>query len=281
MDDNLKQTLDSHIAKFDHLAISLMPQHAQKHIFILYSFFAELDGLAAQVSEPMLGEIRCQWWREIITNQTAQSPLSQSLLETIEENAIPTDILLNMIDAKIFDLYANPMETKASFEAYAGQTYSALLQLSANIISPQNSKLFTDISGHLGVAFGVSKSISYLKVHQSRGQIFIPNDFLFELNISNDDFLSANNLPAMNQVITAFAKYGHTHYLDAKKHLNNLDKPTKNKMISVLYPMLRSQLVLNNTIANQINIYKNIENIFPSQLSFQWQLIKANLLKKI
>lgn len=261
--DDIKFQLSSHIAKFDHLAISLMPAKVQKSIYVLYSFFAELDGLAAQVSEPMLGEIRCQWWRDVINQKQAQSPLAEALLVAIDLNGWPESALLEMIDAKIFDLYADPMQNTASFEAYAGHTYSALVQLTASAIDPIAAKQFANVSGHLGVAFAVAKNLTYLKVHQSRGQIYLPTEMLVNQQVSD------------NKSLQAFASLGLTHYSKAKSALN--DK----QLFAATLPLLRSKLILNNAQNYGDQLYKKLETISPSQLSFQWQLVKANIFKRI
>lgn len=267
LDDNLKTELSSHIAKFDHLAISLMPTHVQKSIFVLYSFFTELDSLAAQVSEPMLGEIRCQWWRDVITNKQAQSPLAEALLAAISTHNWPEQALLDLIDAKIFDLYANPMENTSSFEAYAGHTYSTLVQLTATAIDPQQAKSFVDVSGHLGVAFTVAKSLTYLKVHQSRGQIYMPNDLVA------DDLTITENL-TNPKTLQAFVDLGLAHYQQAQKHL------TQTTVFSATLPLLRCKLILQNAQKLGDDVYQKLETISPSQLSFQWQVFKANIGKK-
>lgn len=261
LDDNIKHQLSSHIAKFDHLAITLMPQDIQKSIYVLYSFFAELDGLASQVSEPMLGEIRCQWWRDVITNQQPESPLAEAMLVAIEKHSWPQQALLDLIDAKIFDLYADPMQNTASFEAYAGHTYSTLVQLTATAINPQAAKQFADVSGHLGVAFTVAKSLTYLKVHQSRGQIYLPSDILKSIEVSD------------HQSLQNFIKLGQKHYKLAQQHL------TDKQLLPAALPLIRAKLILNKAQKLDDQLYTKLATIAPSQLQFQWQLIKANVLK--
>ncbi len=44
-----------------------------------------------------------------------------------------------MIDARIFDLYDDPMETRTSLEGYAGETASALIQLASLVLSPEEA----------------------------------------------------------------------------------------------------------------------------------------------
>ncbi len=229
--------------KFDTLAISLMPAHIQPSITTLYNFYAELDSLPAKVSDPMLGEIRCQWWRDTISNNTPQSPLSEALLTAIEKNNWSKATLISLIDAKIFDLYTNPMQNTASFEAYAGQTHSALLQLTAISIDIKSAKLLSNISGHLGVAYTVAKCLTHHKLHQSRNQIFIPPEFSTQQD---------------------FAKFGQTHYKAAQFHLKDIKNT---QLFPAILPALRANLSLTTHRP-------------PSQLSVQWQLLKANISKK-
>ncbi|MCJ8322509.1 MAG: squalene/phytoene synthase family protein [Rhizobiales bacterium] len=260
LDDNLKAELGSRIHKFDHIAISLMPQNVQKSIFVLYSFFAELDGLAAQVSEPMLGEIRCQWWRDVISQQQAQSPLAEALLTAINAHNWPQQALLDIIEAKIFDLYANPMASTADFEGYAGHTYATLIQLTALAINPQAAKDFADVSGHLGVAFAVAKSVLHLKIHKSRGQVFMPQD------------IATTQDKATEQ---DFVNYGLNHYNLAKKHLH------KSPVFSAVLPAIRAKLMLTSAQKLAGDLYPKLESIAPKQLKFQWQLLTANITKNI
>lgn len=263
LDDDIKIQLSSHIAKFDHLAITLMPAKVQTSIYVLYSFFAELDGLATQVSEPMLGEIRCQWWRDVISQKQAQSPLAEALLKAIAQNNWPEQALLDLIDAKIFDLYADPMQNTASFEAYAGHTYSTLLQLTATAIDPLAAKQFANVSGHLGVAFTVAKSLTYLKVHQSRGQIYLPEELVKNQDVTN------------NQSLQSFVALGLEHYGQAKSAF------TDKQLFAATLPMLRAKLILNNAQKYGDQLYQKLETISPNQLGFQWQLIKSNIFKKL
>lgn len=256
-----------------------MPLEIQQSIFVIYSFFAELDGLAVKVSEPMLGEIRCQWWYDIITNKTPESPLAEALIEAMDKHAWPEKPLLDMINAKIFDLYANPMDNKAGFEAYAGHTYSTLVHLSANAIDTHAAKVFSDVSGHLGVAFCVAKCLTYLKIHQSRGQVYIPTEILSKAGFDADHFLASTDVTKINTCLQDFANYGLYHYGHARQALNMLDKPTKQRLFPAILPMLRSKLILQNAVKHGDNISQKLETILPRQLNFQWQLIKANLFK--
>ena len=47
------------------------PSHLRPDLITLYAFNAELAGIADKVSEPMLGLIRLQWWRDALRDIAA------------------------------------------------------------------------------------------------------------------------------------------------------------------------------------------------------------------
>ena len=48
------------------LAALFAPRGCRADLFALYAFNVELARIAEQVSEPSLGAIRLQWWREAL-----------------------------------------------------------------------------------------------------------------------------------------------------------------------------------------------------------------------
>ena len=65
---NLAACLDD-VRRRDHdrfLTALLAPANRRAALFALYAFNAEIARVREAVSEPMLGQIRLQWWRETI-----------------------------------------------------------------------------------------------------------------------------------------------------------------------------------------------------------------------
>src|SRR5260221_9646053 len=132
------------------LATFFVPQPLRQYVYALYAFNLEIARVREIVSEPLLGEIRYQWWRDALATpdgaDVAANPVAAALLETIERFSLPIDSLMRLIDARAFDLYDEPMEGVAAFEAYAAATTSNLFRLVRQIVDPE------DIGGGLGVA---------------------------------------------------------------------------------------------------------------------------------
>ncbi|MEM1315339.1 MAG: squalene/phytoene synthase family protein, partial [Pseudomonadota bacterium] len=75
----------------------------------LYAFNVEIARIPSVVSEPMLGEIRLQWWRDALEEVFAGKPprrheVVEPLAETIRAAALPRDHFEALLDARSYDL---------------------------------------------------------------------------------------------------------------------------------------------------------------------------------
>ena len=79
-----------------------MPEHLRTDMLTLYSIYADSARIPFIVSEPMLGAIRFQWWREVIDGKHLDTAPVSSFLNT---SNLPRDLLHKLIDARegLFD----------------------------------------------------------------------------------------------------------------------------------------------------------------------------------
>ena len=106
--------------------------------FALHAFDCEIARIRRNVSEPLPGEVRIQWWRDTIESGSGESlghPLARSLFVAIERYALPKQAFLDLLDARIFDLYDDLMPSWSDLEGYCGETSAALVRLSAIILA--------------------------------------------------------------------------------------------------------------------------------------------------
>ena len=55
------------------LATLFAPARVRPALFALYAFDIEIAHVAARVSEPLAGEVRLQWWRDVVTGSFARA----------------------------------------------------------------------------------------------------------------------------------------------------------------------------------------------------------------
>src|SRR5690606_2181971 len=126
----------------------------------LYAFDLELRTLRERVSEPLPGEIRLQWWREALAAaQPTGSPLADVLIAAIGRHRLPLDVFDRSLEARIFDLYDDPMPDRVTLEAYCGETASSLMQVACLMLEPEAARMAVEASGHGGCAEALTRLV--------------------------------------------------------------------------------------------------------------------------
>ena len=142
------------------LATLFAPAERRPALFALYAFNAELAAVGERVREPMAGEIRLQWWRDALsgerTGEATANPVAAALLDTITRHALPVTPLLNMVEARSFDLYDDPISTLETLEAYLAAISSSVMALAARILAGEHPAI-TEAARVAGLAYGMSR----------------------------------------------------------------------------------------------------------------------------
>ncbi|MFG1376078.1 phytoene/squalene synthase family protein [Xanthobacter autotrophicus] len=212
------------------LAALFAPEDKRRHLFALYAFNLDVARVREVVREALPGEVRLAWWREVIEGQGRGEvdghPVAAALLDTVARFALPRASLTALVDARIFDLYDDPMPTVADLEGYAGETASALLQLSALVLSPQASAGTGDLSGHGGVAIAMTGLMRALPIHAARGQCYLPLDLLARHGIGRDEAVSGKVSPQLLAALAEFRAVATRHLAAARAAAERLGPAT-------------------------------------------------------
>jgi phytoene synthase len=159
------------------------------------------------VSEPLLGEIRFQWWRDALegaanAGEAKTNPVAAALLDTIARFDLPKAPLLELISARGRGLYGEPIESVTTLEAHTEATCSNLLRLAALILDGAEAAASRDAALHAGIAYGITGLIRALPWQRARGQVFIPVEILQAHGANRDDFAAER---ASEAVLAAIA----------------------------------------------------------------------------
>ena len=204
-----------------YLACLLSPAEKRDALAALYAFNAELARIRDLVHEPLPGEVRMQYWRDLLEGNahgsTQANPIASALLSAIEAYRLPRQTLVNMIDARIFDLYDDPMETRVSLEGYAGETASALVQLASLVLAPEAAAGSAEAAGHAGVGQAIAGLLLLMPLHRHRGQLYIPLEILSATGLDRDAFLAGEDKQRISAAIEAFAGLGRDHLAKARR----------------------------------------------------------------
>lgn len=114
----------------------------RERLQLLYAFHYELAKVPELVSEPMVGQIRYQWWRdaisEIYENKTVRkheiaTPLANMLLDC----EVPRFWVDRLIDGRERDLDPMPFANIDAAKDYCRQTSGVLMQIAVKLLGTQ------------------------------------------------------------------------------------------------------------------------------------------------
>ena len=143
------------------LSCLFAPDDRRAHLLALYAFNAEVLKVRDAVSEPHLGMIRLQWWRDTIDGiyagtGTPGHPVAEGLAGAIAAGGLPKDALLDLVTAHEFDLFHDRMPGLTELEAYMGEAYSRLIMMAAMIVDRDAAPKASECAGLAGVAQGLA-----------------------------------------------------------------------------------------------------------------------------
>lgn len=195
-------------------------------IAALYAFNAEITRIPALVSEPMPGEIRLQWWREVIEGkrESGDNPVAVALLDAISAHDLPVTAFAAYLDARIFDLYHDPMPDRVTFEAYAGETASALLQLASQCAGAEPAADLADACGHGGVAQTICAVLRSVSLHRAQKRCYVPGDILQAAGGTVEQWIDAPPVEAHANALDAMLAWGREHLAESQQAIAKLSK---------------------------------------------------------
>ena len=110
-------------------------------LHLLYAFHYELAKVPELVSEPMIGHIRYQWWRDCIdeiyskgTKPVRKHEVSTPLAELLISKAVPRFWVDRLIDGRSRDLDPEPFKSVRQASDYCAQTSGVLMQIAVHIV---------------------------------------------------------------------------------------------------------------------------------------------------
>jgi Squalene/phytoene synthase len=156
---NQCQSLVEESDKDRFLASLYAPADLRPHLFALYAFDVELSRIPQRVSEPMIRQIRLQWWRDSISAIYAggvqDHPVAIALAAAVKQASWPEQALQGMIDARETDFCAEAQSGIEALERFLGLAFSTPIQLACLLLGQSCA----DAAGLSGVAYGIGKSL--------------------------------------------------------------------------------------------------------------------------
>jgi len=240
-------------------------ENSRRGVQALSAFAAEVARVRELVSEPTPGEIRIQWWVDLLEGTehgaVRANPVADALMETIDRYDLPSGPLRRLLAARRFDLYDDPMPDIETFEGYAGETNSVLYQFSSMIMNGGNDAGAADAAGHIGVAHALIGHLRALPVTASRAQLFLPLSVFKAHGVQESEIFARRETPEIIAACTQLREFARDHL--AKAEAATVALPLAIRPAFAQATVLRSQL-------KALEDYSTLPFVTPPDLA-DWQ----------
>jgi phytoene synthase len=157
-----------------YFATLFAPSDKRPLLFALYALDHEIVHAIRVTREPILAEIRLQWWREAVLEAREGRPRAQptttALAELFARAPACCAPLEALIDARAHEISVSFPGSIAELESHAHATSGALMRIAAHLLCPDSD--VAELTREAGIAYGLAGIISSISFHAARGRAF-------------------------------------------------------------------------------------------------------------
>lgn len=229
-----------------------MPKSARNAYDALRTLNLELARLPETVSNPTIGQLRMQFWRDTVNKVFAgnppREPISIMLHKTVTDLQSRSDgssvkslkfWLLRFINTREQYLDNRPFTSLSALEEYAENTYSTLMYMSLAAM-PVRSVHVDHLASHIGKASGIAATLRGIPVlaapsrpiHTRSGAsvgstrspvLLLPLDVMAEVGLREEDvYRKGPNAEFLQDAVFKVATRANDHLITAREMLKDL-----------------------------------------------------------
>jgi phytoene synthase len=197
------------------------PTRRREALLALYAFNYEIARVRETVTQPMLGQIRLQWWREVLDVAFAGAParnhpVAVALTAAIREFGLPRELFDRLVDTRERDLADEPPVSLAALEEYAEASSAPLVELALQVLGTRDAAV-EKIAHEVGIAYALAGLLRAMPFHAQAGRSYVPVDLAEREELDPPDYVAGRGTPGMRAVIREIADAAVAHLRAARQ----------------------------------------------------------------
>ena len=161
------------------LAVMAAPPETRAQLLPLYAFNLEVARAPWVTQEPLIAEMRLQWWRDVVENAASGAAKAHEvagpLHGLIRDFGLPVDVLDRLITARRWDIHRDPHEGPQALGEFLEDTGAGLMWLAARALgAPDGAEAAVRAYGWATAAAGYLRAVPEL---EARGRQPLPEGF--------------------------------------------------------------------------------------------------------
>jgi NADH dehydrogenase [ubiquinone] 1 alpha subcomplex assembly factor 6 len=202
------------------------PARSRESLFALYAFNYEVARVRETVSEPVLGQIRVQWWRESIAaafdgGAVRHHIVVEALTAVIRACALTRAHFDRLVDAREGDLGEMPWASLAALEDYAEATSARLVYLALESLGVREPAA-NEAAFHIGTAYALAGVLRAMPFQARAGRLIIPSDIAEQTQLDTNDYRALRRTPALRAATEAIVAVAFGHLAAARAHRRSI-----------------------------------------------------------
>jgi phytoene synthase len=203
------------------------PADRREALFALYAFNYEIARVRETVTEPMLGRIRLQWWREVVdagfTGAPPRAHVVAAPLAALIRDVAPTrehfarQHFDRMIDTRERDLADEPPATLAALEEYAEGTSATLIYLALEVLGAAQPAAHM-AAREVGILYALAGLLRAMPFHARAGRCYIPADTGARLGLDPRDYADLRDASGLRAATAEIAAAASGHLQAARRY---------------------------------------------------------------
>jgi 15-cis-phytoene synthase len=215
-----------------YLAALLAPPAARSGLLALAAFAGEIARVPyIASSEPAIGEIRLQWWRDALqpADEAARTgnPVADALRAAARYHALPRALLLDIIEARSLDVAGEAMADDAALHRQLWKSEGALFALAGRILAPDAEVAIDAAAAASGHAYGLTRLLLDLPRTLSRGRVPVPQSRLAAAGVTRAELLAAEDGRKVTDLLAGLRDEVRTSLVASRQCVANLPREAR------------------------------------------------------
>jgi phytoene synthase len=163
----------------------------------------------------MLGQIRLQWWREVVDAAYAGVPARRhevvtpmvAVIAALGLSRAPFD---RIIDTRERDLADTPLADLAALVDYAEGTSSTVVHLALEALGAAEPATIA-AGREVGIAYALAGLLRAMPFHAASGRCYVPADIAARVGLDPAAYIRRRDTPALRSAVAELAEAAATH----------------------------------------------------------------------
>jgi phytoene synthase len=268
------------VRKDDHdrfLTAVLAPRAAQDGVMALYAFNVEVAKVRESVSENLIGRMKLQWWRDVVTaiyenGKVPQgNPVVEALAETIRTYGLSRSCFNVLLDARERDMNDESPEDVMALEQYAEGTSASLTQLVLEVLGARD-EASAAAGRHVGIAWALTGMLRAVLFHARVNRFLLPQDLMSAENLTDHDLHERKNAEKIATVVAQIARTAQAHIEKARSYRRKIDK----RALPALLPATLADSYLKGLAQRRFDVFDPRHVLQrPAALKLTWNAVRG------